>query len=115
MLLLSEPTRGVDVGAKAEIYSLIDGLVAAGMAVLLQSSELPEILRLANRCIVFAGGRPQGELAGPELNQAAVMELATRVRRMACMTDDRVRRACAGRVAHLPGRPVVVAVGAGCY
>jgi ribose transport system ATP-binding protein len=77
VLLLSEPTRGVDVGAKAEIYSLIDGLVASGMAVLLQSSELPEILRLANRCIVFAGGRPQGELAGPDLNQATVMELAT--------------------------------------
>ncbi len=77
VLLLSEPTRGVDVGAKAEIYTLIDRLVEAGMAVLLQSSELPEILRLANRCIVFAGGRPQGELSGAELNQAAVMELAT--------------------------------------
>jgi ribose transport system ATP-binding protein len=75
--LLSEPTRGVDVGAKAEIYTLIDRLVEAGMAVLLQSSELPEVLRLANRCIVFAGGRPQGELSGAHLNQAAVMELAT--------------------------------------
>ena len=57
VLLLCEPTRGVDVGAKAEIYALIDGLVKAGIAVLLQSSELPEILRLANRCIVFAAGR----------------------------------------------------------
>ena len=77
VLLLSEPTRGVDVGAKAEIYTLIDGLVEAGIAVLLQSSELPEILRLANRCIVFAAGRPTGELAGAALNQASVMELAT--------------------------------------
>jgi ABC-type sugar transport system ATPase subunit len=77
VLLLSEPTRGVDVGAKAEIYTLIDGLVEAGIAVLLQSSELPEILRLANRCIVFAAGRPKGELAGAALNQASVMELAT--------------------------------------
>jgi ABC-type sugar transport system ATPase subunit len=77
VLLLSEPTRGVDVGAKAEIYALIDGLVEAGIAVLLQSSELPEILRLANRCIVFAAGRPTGELAGAALNQASVMELAT--------------------------------------
>jgi len=77
VLLLSEPTRGVDVGAKAEIYTMIDRLVEAGMAVLLQSSELPEVLRLANRCIVFAGGRPQGELSGAHLNQAAVMELAT--------------------------------------
>jgi inositol transport system ATP-binding protein len=77
VLLLAEPTRGVDVGAKAEIYQLIDLLVDAGMAVLLQSSELPEILRLANRCLVFAGGRPQGELSGPALTQANVMELAT--------------------------------------
>jgi ABC-type sugar transport system ATPase subunit len=77
VLLLCEPTRGVDVGAKAEIYTLIDSLVSAGIAVLLQSSELPEILRLANRCIVFAGGRPVGELSGAALTQPAVMELAT--------------------------------------
>jgi ABC-type sugar transport system ATPase subunit len=77
VLLLCEPTRGVDVGAKAEIYTLIDGLVQAGMAVLLQSSELPEVLRLANRCLVFAQGRVMGELSGSELTQAAVMELAT--------------------------------------
>ena len=67
----------MDVGAKAEIYALIDRLVEGGMAVLLQSSELPEVLRLANRCIVFAGGRPQGELSDANLNQAAIMELAT--------------------------------------
>lgn len=77
VLLLCEPTRGVDVGAKAEIYALIDSLVKDGIAVLLQSSELPEILRLANRCIVFAAGRSVGELAGPALTQPAVMELAT--------------------------------------
>jgi ABC-type sugar transport system ATPase subunit len=77
VLLLCEPTRGVDVGAKAEIYALIDRLVEAGIAVLLQSSELPEILRLANRCIVFAAGQAVGELAGPALTQPAVMELAT--------------------------------------
>lgn len=77
VLLLSEPTRGVDVGAKAEIYALIDALVKEGMAVLLQSSELPEILRLANRCIVFAAGQPQGELAGANLSQPAIMHLAT--------------------------------------
>ncbi len=81
VLLLSEPTRGVDVGAKAEIYSLIDMLVQAGMAVLVQSSELPELIRLANRCIVFAGGEPRGELVGHEITQAAVMTLATGVAR----------------------------------
>jgi ribose transport system ATP-binding protein len=77
VLLLAEPTRGVDVGAKAEIYNLIDMLVENGMAILLQSSELPELLRLANRCIVFAAGRPRGELSGPEFTQPAVMALAT--------------------------------------
>jgi ABC-type sugar transport system ATPase subunit len=77
VLLLAEPTRGVDVGAKAEIYALIDMLVDAGLAVLLQSSELPELIRLADRCIVFAGGKPQGELARGELTQPAVMALAT--------------------------------------
>jgi ABC-type sugar transport system ATPase subunit len=78
VLMLAEPTRGVDVGAKEEIYSLIDGLVADGMAVLLQTSELPELIRLANRCVVMANGIPQGELAGSALTQEAVMTLATR-------------------------------------
>jgi ABC-type sugar transport system ATPase subunit len=78
VLILAEPTRGVDVGAKQEIYGLIDALVADGMAVLLQTSELPELLRLANRCVVFANGIPQGELAGSDLTQEAVMTLATR-------------------------------------
>ena len=79
VLLLAEPTRGVDVGAKAEIYGLIDMLVEAGMAVLVQSSELPELIRLANRCLVFAQGVPRGELVGSEITQPAVMALATGV------------------------------------
>jgi len=79
VLLLAEPTRGVDVGAKAEIYSLIDLLVESGMAVLLQSSELPEIIRLANRVMVFSSGQSRKELTGEELTQEAVMALATRV------------------------------------
>jgi ribose transport system ATP-binding protein len=79
VLLLAEPTRGVDVGAKVEIYSLIDMLVEQGMAVLLQSSELPELIRLSNRCIVFAAGKPQGELERGEMTQPAVMALATGV------------------------------------
>ncbi len=79
VMLLAEPTRGVDVGAKAEIYSLIDLLVDSGMAVLLQSSELPEIIRLASRVMVFSSGHSRGELAGEELTQESVMALATRV------------------------------------
>ena len=77
VLLLAEPTRGVDVGAKSEIYGLIDMLVDGGMAVLLQSSELPELIRLADRCLVFASGEPRGELRQGELTQPAVMALAT--------------------------------------
>lgn len=79
VLLLAEPTRGVDVGAKAEIYSLIDALVESGMAVLLQSSELPEIIRLSNRVMVFSSGQARKELSGAELTQESVMALATRV------------------------------------
>jgi ribose transport system ATP-binding protein len=80
VLFLAEPTRGVDVGAKAEIYGLIDELVEAGNAILLQSSELPEIIRLANRVIVFANGQIQGELSGENLNQENIMALATRTK-----------------------------------
>lgn len=79
VLLLSEPTRGVDVASKAEIYTLIDSLVDSGMAVLLQSSELPEVVRLANRVMVFASGQSRGELSGDELTQESVIALATRV------------------------------------
>ena len=62
-----------------QIYGLIDMLVEAGMAVLVQSSELPELIRLANRCLVFAQGEPRGELTGPEITQPDVMALATGV------------------------------------
>jgi ribose transport system ATP-binding protein len=79
VLLLAEPTRGVDVGAKAEIYTLIDSLVESGLAVLLESSELPEIIRLANRVVVFASGQVRGELIGEEITQESIMALATRV------------------------------------
>lgn len=79
VMLLAEPTRGVDVGAKAEIYTLIDALVDSGMAILLQSSELPEIIRLANRVVVFSSGQARGEFADADLTQESVMALATRV------------------------------------
>jgi ribose transport system ATP-binding protein len=76
VLLLDEPTRGVDVGAKAEIYRLIEALTAAGHAVLLASSDLPEVLRLADRVLVLREGRLAGELAGDEVTQLAIMQLA---------------------------------------
>jgi ribose transport system ATP-binding protein len=77
VLLLAEPTRGVDVGAKAEIYTLIDQLVARGIAIILQTSELPELIRLADRCIVFVAGEPRRELSGNQVTPEAVMEVAT--------------------------------------
>jgi ABC-type sugar transport system ATPase subunit len=76
VLLLDEPTRGVDVGAKVEIYKLIEQLVAAGHAVVLASSDLPEIVRLADRVLVLREGRLAGELAGDAITQLAIMQHA---------------------------------------
>jgi len=88
VLLLEEPTRGVDVGAKAEIYTLIDGLVAKGIAILLQTSELPELIRLADRCIVFVAGEARAELSGNEVTQEAVMEVATGLSHRVAIRDQ---------------------------
>jgi len=76
LLLLDEPTRGVDVGAKAEIYRLIRGLVDDGMAVVLASSDLPEVVRLSDRVVVLRDGRVAGEVAQPDVSQRAIMQLA---------------------------------------
>ncbi|MEN3338838.1 MAG: ribose transport system ATP-binding protein [Acidobacteriota bacterium] len=75
ILILDEPTRGVDVGAKAEIHVLIDELASAGNAVLLISSELPEVLHLSTRIIVVRSGRIAGELPRAEATQSALMRL----------------------------------------
>ena len=76
VLMLDEPTRGIDVGAKAEIYRLIDELAGEGMGVLLISSELPEVLGLADRILVMQGGRITGELTGEQATERTVMEYA---------------------------------------
>ena len=76
ILLLDEPTRGIDVGAKVEIYQLINELTAAGAAVLMISSDLPEVLGMSDRVLVMAQGRIAGELAADEATQDAVMALA---------------------------------------
>jgi len=75
VLMLDEPTRGVDVGAKAEIHALVDELAAAGSGVLLISSELPEIIRLSTRVIVLREGRVAGELPRQGLEQEALLRL----------------------------------------
>ena len=75
VLILDEPTRGVDVGAKAEIHALVDALAAGGAAILLISSELPEILHLSTRVIVFHRGRIAGTLDRADASQEAVLRL----------------------------------------
>lgn len=77
VLLLDEPTRGIDVGAKHEIYELMDELAAQGMAVLFVSSEMDEIIGMSDRVIVMHEGRITGELTSDELTEEAVMQLAT--------------------------------------
>jgi ribose transport system ATP-binding protein len=77
VLIFDEPTRGVDVGAKSEIYSLMDQLAAGGVAILMISSDLEEILGMSDRVLVLHEGRLAGELSRADLSEEAVMHLAT--------------------------------------
>jgi len=77
VFLMDEPTRGIDVGAKAEVYELIRRLASAGAAIVLVSSELEEILGLAHRILVMHRGRIAGELARDQATEDSVMRLAT--------------------------------------
>jgi rhamnose transport system ATP-binding protein len=77
VLLLDEPTKGVDVGAKFEIHGIIRRQAAEGMACLMVSSDLPEVLSLADRILVMREGHIRGELAGEDATDEAVMRLAT--------------------------------------
>lgn len=78
VLLLDEPTRGIDVGTKAQIYSLVRQAAEKGLAVLLVSSEMPELLALSDRLIVLSDGSATGELREDEMTQANILKLATR-------------------------------------
>ncbi|KGE11932.1 D-ribose transporter ATP-binding protein [Burkholderia gladioli] len=77
ILFFDEPTRGIDVGAKSEIYKLLDALAAAGKAIVMISSELPEVLRMSHRILVMCEGRVTGELSAAEATQEKIMQLAT--------------------------------------
>lgn len=77
VLLLDEPTRGIDIGAKEEIYRLMEQLAGSGVAILFVSSELEEVLGMSDRTLVMHEGRLTGELARHELSEEAVMRLAT--------------------------------------
>jgi ABC-type sugar transport system ATPase subunit len=76
VLIMDEPTKGIDVGAKAEIHKLIGQLAEAGMAVLMVTSELPEVLLLSDRTLVMRGGRIVGVLDRSEISKESVMSLA---------------------------------------
>jgi len=76
LMILDEPTRGVDVGSKAEIHRVIEGLVGQGLGVLLISSELPELIAMSDRVYVMRAGRIEAELAGAEIEEQRIMRFA---------------------------------------
>ena len=78
VLLLDEPTRGIDVGAKYEIYQLILGLAERGKTVIMVSSEMPELLGVCDKILVMSGGRLAGEVDAKTTNQEEIMALAAK-------------------------------------
>ena len=93
LLIIDEPTRGIDVGTKAEVHRILDGLVAEGMAVLMISSEMPEVLGMADRVIVLHEGRITAQLNRAEADEDAIMRAASGlVASMSRMTTTPRRR-----------------------
>ena len=76
ILIVDEPTRGVDIGAKAELHALLRDLAADGMAILMISSDMPEVLAVSDRILVMHQGRLAGELSAENATQEAVMSFA---------------------------------------
>ncbi len=87
ILIFDEPTRGIDVGAKSEIYKLLNDLASSGKSIIMISSELPEILRMSHRVVVMCEGRVTGILDANEVTQESIMKYAT-------MRGNMVRRKC---------------------
>jgi len=77
VLILDEPTHGIDVGAKSEVYELIRRLARSGIAVALISSELPEVIAMADRVVVMHEGRVMGILGRAEIDEHRIMTYAT--------------------------------------
>jgi ribose transport system ATP-binding protein len=73
VLILHEPTRGIDVGAKAEIYAILRGIAEEGVAVVMISSEIPELIMNAERVLVLRNGRISGDLIKAEINEEAIL------------------------------------------
>jgi len=89
ILIFDEPTRGIDVGAKSEIYRLLNDLAQQGKAIIMISSELPEILRMSHRIVVMCEGRITGELSAAEATQERIMTFATQ-RKELVATDESI-------------------------
>jgi ribose transport system ATP-binding protein len=77
VLIIDEPTRGVDIGAKAEIYGLMKALTSSGLGILMISSEMEELIHVADRILVMHEGELQGELSREEVSEEAILHLAT--------------------------------------
>jgi ribose transport system ATP-binding protein len=82
ILILDEPTRGIDINAKSEIYQFIYELQESGMSIIIISSELEEIIGLCNRCYVLREGRITGELSNSDINEEEIIYYATGVKVM---------------------------------
>lgn len=78
VIILDEPTKGIDVGSKNEIYQLINELAAKGVAIIMISSELPELMAMSDRFVIMAEGHVAGELNKEEAREASIMHLATK-------------------------------------
>jgi D-xylose transport system ATP-binding protein len=81
IFILDEPTRGIDIGAKVEIYKLLDRLAGEGVAIIMVSSELPEVLGMSDRILVMREGAIVAEFSREEATREAIMEYATGARR----------------------------------
>ncbi len=92
ILIFDEPTRGIDVGAKEEIYQLLNQLAEQGKTIIMISSELPEILRMSHRVVVMADGRIKGVLSASEASQESIMRLATHSGEVITHTTEKAGR-----------------------
>jgi rhamnose transport system ATP-binding protein len=93
LLIVDEPTRGIDVGAKAEVHLLLSKLAQQGVAILMISSELPEILGMSDRILVMREGRISGELDRAAATQEAIMSLATGLHQVRTVPMDEITNA----------------------
>ena len=76
ILILDEPTRGIDVGAKYEIYKIMMGLVKSGVSIIMISSELPELISMSDRILVLTNGEIRGEFPAADCTEEKIMQIA---------------------------------------